>query len=358
MANNKWLTKLQKHPGVVIGDDAYNPLAYENCIHTPSPSLDWAFGHEGHGIPFGDGALMGGPAKSGKSFVLLNMVKSLHAADPEAIAIIYNTEFRADKQARPEVLRKFGVDPDRLVMYNTNRPDEIFDHIVKEVDAMCQDGAPIKLIGIDSLSMIGGRRFLNQDTVNTMQIGDHAQTLSVGLKMILPVYKRNKIAFVGLTHVRAELDPIMQMRGNKFKLQSATATDHQLEFFIFIDRNETKEGRKDAYDNALVDESIKGFDGKAESRGHKVKFKIMDSSYGRRGRVGQFTLDFERGIINQFEEIANLAVNTNVVERPNQVTYAFEGETFKGWDNYIKAVETSPELQKRLMDAVYAKDSE
>lgn len=355
--SNKWLTKLQKHPGVVIADDSFDPLAYENCVHTPSPSLNWAFGHKGYGIPFGDGALMGGPAKSGKSFVLLNMVKDLHESDPTAIAIIYNSEFRADKQARPEVLRKFGVDPDRLVMYNTNRPEEIFDHIAKDVDAMCQDGAPIKLIGIDSLTMINGRRFQNQDTVSTMQIGDHAQTISVGLKMILPVYKRHKIAFVALTHVRAELDPIMQMRGNKFKLQSATATDHQLEFFIFIARNETKEGRKDAYGNEIVDESTKGFDGKSEARGHKVRFKVLDSSYGIRGRTGEFTLDFEHGIVNQFEEIANLAVNTGVVDKPNQVTYSFQGENFKGWDNYLKAVETNPELQQRLMDAVRARDT-
>ena len=89
MAN--WMAKLQKLDGAVeIGK--YDPQS--NCLQSPSPYSNWSFGIKGHGLPFGYSMLLGGPAKSGKTFVLLNFIAELHKSDPTAWAVIYNTEMR------------------------------------------------------------------------------------------------------------------------------------------------------------------------------------------------------------------------------------------------------------------------
>jgi hypothetical protein len=52
----------------------------------------------------------------------------------------------------------WNIDDDRYLAYDVNSPELIFDRIEKDIAAMCQEGAPIKLIVIDSINAILGRR--------------------------------------------------------------------------------------------------------------------------------------------------------------------------------------------------------
>jgi len=74
----------------------------------------------------------------------------------------------------PEQAAILGIDLDRYISYDVNSPELIFDRIETEINAMCDAGAPIKLIIIDSLNNIQGRRSMNADTIMTQQIGDRS----------------------------------------------------------------------------------------------------------------------------------------------------------------------------------------
>ena len=350
--SNKWYSKLMK------AESAVNPDIIPDAvvIQTPSPSINWTFGNKGHGLPLGTSLLLGGPAKSGKSFISLNMVSKLHESDPEAIAVMFNTEYRGELQANREALLKLGIDPERFVVYDTNEPAQIFDFISKDLKAMTQDGMPLKLIIIDSLSGIQGRRKMNSDTVMQQQIGDEAATIQDGLKMILPVIKKQKISLILCTHVRDEMDPHEQMRGNKFRLQAANAAKHMCEFFAFVERNRGKTGKKSLGGEEFTDDKVQDFMGKSGATGHKVRFKMMDTSTGVRDRVAEFTIDFERGIINQYEEIFSLGLNNGVIEKPNQLSYKYKDETWKGLGAALTAIKDNTELQKQILKDVYMLD--
>lgn len=355
--SNKWYSKLMKAEGAVDP----NVIPDAKVIQTPSPSINWTFGNKGHGLPQGTSLLLGGPAKSGKSFLSLNMVAKLHETDPEAIAVMFNTEFRGELQANKESLKKLGIDPERFVVYDTNEPAGIFDFISHDLKAMCQEGMPLKLIIIDSLSGIQGRRKMNADSVMQQQIGDEAATIQDGLKIILPVIKRQKISLILCTHVRDEMDPHEQMRGNKYRLQAANAAKHMCEFFAFVERNRGKTGKETLDGKALEDESMQDFMGKAGATGHKVRFKMMDTSTGVRDRVAEFTIDFERGIINQYEEVFRLGMNTGIIQKPNNVTYQYKEQSWRGLGAALAAIRDTPDLQKQILKDVYAldiKDSE
>lgn len=350
---NKFLSQLRKLEGAVKGD--YNPL--EHCLQSPSPSMNWAFANPGHGLPFGFSCILFGPPKGGKSLVSNAFVSELHKTDPEAIAIAFNTELRGQLQANDEGLRRWGIDPDRYVVYDVNQPELIFDRIEKDIAALCQEGAKIKMITIDSLSGILGRRTMNADTVLTQQIGDQALTLKDGLNRILPTIRKYGIALIMTAQVRAEMDPKEQMRGKTVKMAGNWATKHMAEYFVFVEPNRSKDGRTTLTGEEFLDEESKDLMDKAEKTGHKIRFRVEESSCGVSGRTAEFTLDYERGIINTHEEVFQLAKNTGVLTKPNNIMYQYKDKSWKGLAATLAAIQQDPALAAAMLADVYAKDA-
>jgi hypothetical protein len=266
--------------------------------------------------------------------------------DPEGIVIRFDTEMRAKFQST----NMWGFDPDRFIAYDTNKPSEIFDYIVNEVQPMLQDGMPLRMIIIDSLTAIQGVREGTATGIENHQIGDNALTIQKGLKMILPVIRRYNVGLFCTSHIRANLDA--GMYGPKEKMAGGYAQKHFFEFFMSVRRDGSKEGKVDLLGNDLSNSDIKDMKGNKEQTGHKIYATIDDSSLGSKGRSAEFTLDYSRGLINVHEEVFQLAVNTNVVERPNNRTYIFGGKTYTSKADFITAIRDSEEMQQELMKKV------
>lgn len=348
----KLFGSLMKLEGAVSKE--YDPL--DHCIQTKSHSVNWALANKGHGLPEGFSMILWGPPKAGKSILSNGFIGQVHQSDPEAYTITFNTEMRGSLQQSDAAAKAFGIDPERHITFDVNEPALIFDRIEKEIAALVDDGLKIKLIVIDSLSNIRGRRGLNADTIDTMQIGDKAITLQDGLERILGTLRRKKISLIMTAHARAEMDRTEQMRGNDKKMASAFATKHFAEFFCYVERLENKDSKQTLMKELFVDEGAKDFMDKAMKTGHRIRFKVTGNSIGPDGRVAEFTLDYQDGIINTYEEAFRLAVNYGIIERPNNVTYVYKGQNFKGLKETLIAVRDTPGMEKELMDAVYALD--
>lgn len=348
-----WLKQLQNLDGAVnASGDVYD---LNNIIRMPSPSLGYVF-EKGHGLPKGFSVAIYGPPGGGKTVMTNHIIGLLHQDDPDALVIKFNTELREAAQLPEKDYPLFGIDKERYVAYNANAPEMIFDRIEKEIAAMCDDGAQIKLIVIDSLNNIQGRRAANATTVLTQQIGDEALTLKEGLKRIIPVLRKHNIALICTNQVRAELDPIEQMRGKKMKMASSFATQHFIEYFLFVEKDKTKDGRVDALGEEFVDESKTDMAGKAEKTGFKVRFKMEKSSLGADGRSGEFTWDFKRGIINTHEEVFELGVNLGIITKPNNVMYEFGGNQWRGKEAMLTAIKDSAELYNNIWTEIKRRD--
>lgn len=329
-----------------------------DVLKTPSPSVNWAFGTRGHGLPKGFSLILYGPPKGGKSLLCNAIIGELHKEDPEAVAVYFNTELRGEAQSNKDGCKTWGIDPDRLAILDRNQPDGIFDFIVKDINDACNSGEKIKLIVIDSLTAIAGRRFLNSDSINQQQIGDAAATIQQGLLMILPVIRRHKITLIMTTHIRAEMDQKEIMRGNTVKMAGAFASKHMAEFFAFVEPNQSKTGKTSLGGEEFVDQETKDFMDKAERTGHKIRFTMKQTSFGKGvGRTGEFTLDYERGIINTYEEVFTLAKNSGVIEKPNNVTYKYKERSWRGLPAILKALRDEPLLYNEVLKDVYEHDA-
>jgi len=337
---NKWMQKLNKMEGAV--NKEYNPFSEGNVLRSTSPSLNWIFG-KGAGLPFGYGAILFGPPKSGKSLVSNLFIGALHAQDPEAVAIKFNTEMREAGQMEDY----WGVDQDRYMAYDVNEPEFIFDRIKNEILPMVEDGMPLKLIVIDSLQGIQGVKESNRDSMTNHLMGDHAKTIQDGLKAILPTIRRHRIALICCAHIRGNMDA--GMYGPKEKMAGGWAQKHFFEYFIEVKRNNKA-------DTKIEDDTIKDFRGKKEMVGHKIYVKMTESSVGVAGRSGQFTLTYDKGLTDVGEEIATLAKSLNLVEMPNNRTYVVGDNKYTSKADFNKALEEDKELQQRLLEQIYNKD--
>jgi RecA/RadA recombinase len=343
MAKN-FMAALQKLEGAVTGK--IDPHSY--VIRTPSPSVNFIFGN-GHGLPRGFTQVLFGPPKGGKTVISNAAIGQLHQDDPEAYAVKFDTELRELGQMSDEQAELWKIDRNRYLAYSVNSPDLIFDRIEKEIAGLCQDGMPLRLIVIDSITGIQGRRAMNADTIMTQQIGDLALTLQDGFKRILPIQRKYGISVILTAHVRAEMDMQEQMRGNKFKMAAAFGVQHYAEYFTFVEPLKTKDGRADALGNKFEDDNVTDMNDNAEKTGHKIRVTMKDSSMGPKGRAGIMTLDYRRGIINTHEEVFTLGVNRGVLEKVNNVTYAF-GD--KKWTGGRPAMLEAIRADKDLYDAI------
>ena len=339
--------KLDEVEGMVEPDAGEEALM--NCLKTPSPSINWAFAQPGFGLPFGAGALWYGPPKGGKSVLVSATIGQLHADDPTAKAIKLDSELRSKFQLSATNMRKFGIDPKRFKARDTNVPSEIFDFIEYDVAALCEAGENIKLVIIDSLSGIQGRRTLDADTVDTQQRGDHALTIKDGLMRILPVIRRHNIALLCTTHVRAEQDTQEAKKSGSVKMQAGWATKHIFEYFCYIERNEWKDGKMSLLNEEFNDPAVKDLMDNAQRTGHKMRFKVEDSSFPYAGRTAEFTLNYDDGIINQYEEVFQLALNHGVIQKPSAAYYKIGDETYHGAVKALTAIRDNPELQEKLL---------
>jgi hypothetical protein len=300
---------------------------------------------------------MFGPPKSGKSIICNSWIGQLHRDNPSALALTFNPELRGEVQSNEAQLKTWGIDPERYRVFDRNSPEGVFDFIEKDVNEACQEGEQIKLIVIDSLTGIMGRRAQNADSVLVQQIGDSAMTIQVGLSRILPVVRRHKIALVMTTHVRAEMDQAEQMRGNHVRMASSWATKHSAEYFVFVSPNRSKDGRATLSGEAFEDENTKDFMDKAQKIGHKIRVTCKESSFGITGRTGEFTLDYRVGITNVYEEVFVLARNLGIITRPNNVTYVYKENNWRGLAAALTAIRDDARLSEELLKEIYAKDS-
>lgn len=354
---NKWMQKLLKLEGALeVRRDVF-----ANPLKTSSPSVNYVYGKT-HGLPFGYTSVLFGPPKGGKSVLLHMMIGWLHQTDPDAIAVKIDPEFRSEAQLTDEMLALYGIDPERLLIIQTNTPSGAFDQIEKNIAALCHEGCPVRLIGIDSISGVQGQREMNADTVEQQTIGDHALTVQKGLKRILPVIRKHSIALVIVAQARAEMDLTEQKRGNKFKMQASYGLQHMAEYFVVVEANKNKAGRTDLSGKEFVNADLTDLAGKNEQTAMKIKVKMKDSSLGPKGRTGEFTFHFRKGLINTHEEVFLLGTGYGIIENPKAGTYTFGGHSWRGKEAVVTALaedqalcdEVMAEFQRRDLAGTFA----
>jgi RecA/RadA recombinase len=355
--NRKFMERLLKAPGAVLTTRD----VHSEVVASPSPGLNFAFG-KGQGLPLGYSLLLYGPPRGGKSIICSALAGQTHQNDPDAFVVKYNTEFREDAQLDDAQRRVWGIDPDRYIGYDRNDP-EIFDHIEKDLAANCQDGMKLKLVIIDSINMMQGRRAMNADTVMQQQVGDNAATIQEGLRRILPIQRKYNFALILTSHVRSVMDKKAANASNVYLTHETAvrpavswAVQHHCEYFMFVNPAGGADGKKDMFGNEFKAEGASDMYGNEDRTGHKIRVRMMDSTIGPKGRNAEFTLDYNQGIVNVHEEVFTLGVQRGIITKPSNVMYEFDGRSWKGKEAMVLALKEDVQLQQKILQELKRRD--
>lgn len=344
---NKWLKQLKAYDDAV--DYEYDSFAPENCLYTPSPYFNWIFANKSQGVPKNASILLLSEQKAGKSLSCYAMILEMQRRDPEGIAIYFNTELRGALQHNVFP----GIDKDRLVIYDTKDPEEIFDRVEKDIKVMVQDGMPLRMIVIDSLTNIQGIKRKDADSVSDHLRGDHALTLMTGLDKLVPFCKQNKILLIGTSQMRANQKATPG--GPDTQMAESWTVKHTFEYFISLKRAGSAEDRVDIEGKTFEDEVGKDARDNKLLTGHKIFVKCEASSIGPQGRAGVFTMDYEKGIVNQHEELFFLAKNLNIIKLEGR-TYTYGDQKWIGKKECALAIRDNEKLAKELLEEIRKTD--
>lgn len=347
---NKWLKQLRSYDDAVDYD--YDSFAPENCLYTPSPYFNWIFANKSHGVPKNSSILLLSEQKAGKSLscyaMILEMQRREKAAkvpeDLRSHAIYYNTELRG--QLQHDVFPE--IDKNYMTIYDTKDPVEIFDRIEKDIKPMVQDGMPLRIIVLDSLTNIQGIKRKDADSVGDHLRGDHALTIQTGLDKLVPFCKQNKILLIGTSQIRANQKA--GAGGPDTQMAESWLVKHTFEYFISLKRAGAAEDKKDM-DGKTFEEDKKDARDQKLLTGHKIFVKCEANSIGPQGRAGVFTMDYQKGIINQHEEVFFLGKNAGVIKLEGQ-TYSFGNHSIRGQAAFANLIKNDSELAKAILEEV------
>lgn len=352
----KEMAKLKKMQKAV--QEYTNP--YLNVIQTPSPSFNFIFGNT-HGLPRGASMAFYGPPKSGKTLIFYAMVGEIHKNDPTAVCVLVDIEQRHQFQLTPLIIKAFGIDMDRLIIIQSNQAGPCFNPFISgEIVKSLQNGLNIVLVCFDSITAVQGRRTEGKGDIEVMQRGDQALTIQDGLGQMADTFRSHKVAVMLNCQIRAEQDLMEQKKGRKFKMAGGWAIKHYAEYFVSIEGLDTKAGRTSLDGTELVDTGVKDLMGKGEKIGHKIRVIMQNSSVGPKGRAGEFTLDYSKGIVNQFEEAYLLGTRRGVIAKAEKGhsllvnNFPEQGKmiSFRGKEDCLEALKTNDALRKVVVDRV------
>jgi RecA/RadA recombinase len=341
---NKWLADLKKLDSAV--DFEYNSYDPANCLYSPSPYLNWLTANGANGFPKNSSILFFSEPKSGKSFLCLSMIAEMHKRDPEGIAVYVSTELRGQLQA----IGFPGIDPDRILIIDSNDPVEIFDELLDQnLKAKVQDKMPLRMFILDSVTGVLGIKRKAAESIEQHLIGDAALTIGHAMQNIVPWCKRNKILLIGTAQMRANIDS--NPYAEKTKMQASFAVKHSFEFFISVKKANAADDKKDLEGKTFEDD-IKDARGNNLINAHKVYAKMEASSIGSAGRAGVFTISYTNGLINQHEESFFLGVNAGVIKKEGTRNYSFGDKKWTSKGDCALAIKDDPKLAAAILEEV------
>jgi len=341
---NKWMSKLTREFGTQASELKQPKWA---PVPLPSPSLNWAT--TAGGFTPGKVTIAYGPESSGKSMICMMAIAELQKRDSEAIAIWFDAEYSFNAT----MFEKVGGDPSRLVVRKSNDPLKIFDYIGGEMLEMLQDGAPIKAIVIDSIKSIRYPKDVRKQTTDQIMGGSGSQYLGSALKLVIPVIAEYGLLGMFIQQVTAQLDPMKALR-NPYVISEGHALKHAADLMLEITRVDSKKG---------VLEHGETISGAAAQVGHMVRVKVKKNRLGAPARQAQFMFHYDKGVINQGEEIYDLAKSLGVIYHPKNPETGKENTMMWQFSNLppvrgepaMKQMVTSDKaLQNKILEACYA----
>lgn len=298
------------------------------------------------GLPKGRLIQFYGAPGSGKTLMAMIAILEAQKDDPESYQVFIDAEgtFSVDWA------KALGLDPDRIIIIEGDMAvngRKCFEMLLGEpkedlkthklvgkkkeglLDQIKNGEMNINMVVLDSLGSIMPP---GEDTsvVGKMNMALLARFLTTTFRKLSLDVSKAKIPFIIINHKKANMDPY----GVDHTFSGGNTYGHFLSaniYFDIINRADAK----------ILDE-------KEQKIGHAIRATIEKSKFGPWPRKCEFKVNFSIGIVNKEEEIASLALDYNVVEKPTNVSYQYGDRKWVGMPKFLEAISSDPALAVEL----------
>lgn len=314
-------------------------------ISTGSYALDDAL--SSGGLPKGRLIQFYGAPGSGKTLMAMLAIKEAQEADPSAQQMFIDAEGTFDAGWASilglDVSKIIVVDGETAVIGRTcfemilgvPKEDKKTHELVgksKEglLDKIMNGEFNINMIVLDSLGAIipPGEDI---SVVGKMNMALLARFLTTTFRKLSLDVNRSDVTFIVINHKKANMDPY----GVDHSFSGGNTYAH------FLSAN--------VYFEAVARADAQILDNKDQKIGHTMRATIEKSKFGPYPRKCEFKVNFGIGVIDRHEEIAQLAVDYNVIQKTSTVTHEYKDKKWVGFPKVCDAVGEDPTLASELV---------
>lgn len=299
------------------------------------------------GLPKGRIVQYYGPPGSGKTLMALIAIVEAQQDDPESQQVFIDAEQTFD----PNWAEVLGVDTSRVILVDGDTAangrkcfemllgvpkEDKSTHVLKGkskeglLDKISSKEFNINLIVLDSLGAIipPGE---DVAVVGKMNMALMARFLTTTFKKLTLEVSKAQIPFIVINHKRDNMDPY----GADHTYSGGNTYSHTLSANVYFEAVQRK-------DSQILDE-------KENKVGHPLRATIEKSKFGPWPRKCEFKVNFSVGVIDKEEEIALLAIEYNVVEKPNNVSHVYGDHKWVGFEKFCTAIKEDANLAAELL---------
>ncbi len=293
-----------------------------------------------------------GPPGSGKTLMAMIAIKEAQDQDPDAQQVFID----AEQTFSPTWAESLGLDTSKIIIIEGDTAvngrkcfelvlgvpkEDAKTHVLKGkskeglLDKIAHGEFNVNLVVLDSLgSIIPPGEDIS--AVGKMNMALLARFLTTTFrKLSLEVSKAN-VPFIIINHKKANMDPY----GVDHTFSGGNTYAHFLSANVYFE----PVNRADA---KILDE-------KENKIGQTIRATIEKSKFGPWPRKCEFKVDFGIGVIDRHEEIAQLALDYNVVTKPSSVSHEYGERKWVGFPKYCEAIKEDQALFNELEKAITA----
>ncbi len=318
-------------------------------ISSGSLALDNALSSGGH--PKGRLIQLYGAPGSGKTLMAMIAMLEAQKADPNAYQMFIDAEGTFD----PKWAKILGLNVKKIIIIEGDMAvngRKCFEMLLGEpkedkkthklvgkskeglLDQIIKGEMNINIIVLDSLGSImpPGEDI---SAVGKMNMSLLARFLTTTFRKLSLELSKAKIPFIIINHVKATMDSY----GPDHTFSGGNTYAHFLSaniFFSIVNRADAK----------ILDD-------KENKIGHTLRAVIEKSKFGPWPRTCEFKVNFGIGVIDKHEEIAQLAIDYGVVEKPTAVTHQYGDQKWVGLAKFCDAIAADPALAEELTQKIH-----
>jgi recombination protein RecA len=300
------------------------------------------------GIPTGRIIQFYGRASSGKTLMTMLTMKEAQKLDPDAKQLFID----AEQTFSPDWAETLGLDASRIIVVdgdlaaNGRRCFEMLLGVPKEdakhvlvgkkteglFDKIAKGELNINLVVLDSLGAIipPGE---DVSAVGKANMALLSRFLTPTFRKLSLEVSKAKAPMIVINHTRDNMDPY----GVDHTFSGGNTYNHSLSANVYFEAVT----RKDAQ---ILDE-------KENKIGHTIRASIEKSKFGPTKKC-EFKVNFSMGVVGRNEEIAQLALDYDVVTKPTTVSHEYGERKWVGFAKFCEGIKEDFELAEELTQKI------